>query len=163
MGHVLAQRLIDQADDVRVVEPEHAQARAWRSLGARVALGSPLDPDLIERAAQNVRTTIVLDEAARVSAGLIEAVLKGARPASVDRIVICGSRIDDRVAPAVRSAGLEYVVLTLPGRAGLLRRRAPSPERVAEAIDAADDRAGDVRLELDLADPAAWSVLGLEP
>jgi hypothetical protein len=60
----------------------------------------------------------------------------------------------------LRSQRLDYIFLRVR-RNTLLRRSAPIPAAVAEAIDAADDLAGSPRLELDLSDPAGARALGL--
>ena len=51
---------------------------------------------------------------------------------------------------------IRMVVVGVPGRRGTI-----DPARVAEAIDAADDLAGNPRLELDLGTPDAWRALRL--
>jgi hypothetical protein len=63
---------------------------------------------------------------------------------------------------ALRGSKLEYVILGAVERRRLLGRRPRlSSEKLAEAVDAADDLAGNPRLELDLTDERAWTELKL--
>ena len=160
---VLVSRLIGEGDEVRVLEDSDESADEWRRLGAHIAQGPMWDADLIERAAQNVRTIVVGEHHRHDPTELMEAVVTGGGFASKDmRIVLVG---DDLGVPAIgrlRESQLTYVALGVATRRSLLgKRRAPAPAVLAEAIDAADDLAGEVRLELDLADEQAWSELKL--
>lgn len=162
LGTVLINRLLAQDDEVRILEESPAAATYWKSLGAHVAAGPEWDADLIERAAQNVRTIVVGPAHHRTPSTLIEAVITGGGHATPGmRVVVFGAAIGIEVVDALRSSVLDYVVLRLPRR-GLLTRKV-APDALAEAIDAADDLAGSPRLELDLSDASAWEVLELDP
>lgn len=153
---ILVARLISQGDEVRAIELSPAVAEELRSRGVRVAKGPYLDADLVERAAQNVRTIVVFEPDREV----LETVIAGARFASVERLVLCGERIPDLAGHALGAAKVDHVILSLP-RKKLFRSAVPD-EKVAEAIDAADDLAGNPRLELDLGDATSWAKLKLE-
>jgi nucleotide-binding universal stress UspA family protein len=158
----LIRRLTEQGDEVRVLEADETASDRWRSLGAHVASGPQWDADLIERAAQNVRTIVVGDRHDRDPVELMDAVIEGGGLASREmRLVVVGEP-QPRALDALRASKLDFVVLGSAGRRGLLGRR-PSlaPERLAEAVDAADDLAGGPRLELDLDDEQAWRELKL--
>lgn len=163
LTEVLVTRLINEGDEVRVLEDSDDNAESWRMLGAHIAHGSTWDADLIERAAQNVRTIVVGEHHRHDPAELMDEVVTGGGFASKDmRIVLVG---DDLGAPALRrlrESPLAYVALGVATRRSMLgKRRAPAPTILAEAIDAADDLAGAPRLELDLGDEQAWSELKL--
>lgn len=158
----LIRRLTEQGDEVRVLEVDVKSDR-WRSLGAHIASGPQWDADLIERAAQNVRTIVVGEHHDNDPVELMEALVEGGGLASREmRLVIVG----EAPRPALetlRESKLDYVVLGAVRR-GLLGRKARlAPEQLAEAVDAADDLAGSPRLELDLSDEGAWRELKLEP
>ena len=158
----LIRRLTEQGDEVRVLEADAIASDRWRSLGAHVASGPQWDADLIERAAQNVRTIAVGDRHDRDPTELMEALVEGGELASRDmRLVVVGDVLP-RALSVLRDSKLAYVILGPPARRRLLGRR-PSlpPERLAEAVDAADDLAGEPRLELDLGDERAWRELKL--
>lgn len=153
-------RLVAQGDEVRFLASDRAGGEFARKLGAFVALGSPENFDLIERAAQNVRTIVFGDGLLGAEAG--EGLFFGGKNARVGRwIYVCGIP-DPALRERMREAEADYVVLAT-GRKGLLGGKTPAPTAVAEAIDAADDLAGDVRLELDLNEPEGWTSLLLEP
>lgn len=152
----LVARLLAQGDDVRVIEDDPGAAGRWRELGAHVATGSDGDADLVERAAQGVRTLAVVGDIVDS-----DAAIAGAVAAGVDRIVWL-TRGRRRDPSALIAAGLDYVVLTAPASRWPRRSSLP-PAAVAEAIDAADDLAGHPRLEVDLGDPEGWERLGLSP
>ena len=158
----LIRRLIEQGDEVRVLDSGEEASDHWRSLGAHVASGPRWDADLIERAAQNVRTIVVGDRHDQEPAELMEALVEGGVLASPDmRVVVVGEVVPGALA-LLRESLLEYVILGSVERRGLLGRRSRvSPERLAEAVDAADDLAGGPRLELDLGDQSAWRELKL--
>ena len=142
-----------------MVEGAEEPAEAWRRLGVKVARGRDDDADLIERAAQDVRTAVVIDGESGAAGDVIEEVVMGIVAAGVERVILCARRPDQELVDAVRTSGLDYVVLTIGG--GLFSRKRVSVETVAEAIDAADDLAGSPRLELDLTNTESWAALGL--
>jgi hypothetical protein len=155
------EQLRNQGDDVRVIEPDPEVQKRWRSAGAHVAVGE-LDADLVERAAQGVRTLVVgrllppTDEP-------IEELLSGAVRAGVGRVVVYTDRDD---AQGWARGFSESVVLRAPYKRSLFRGgRGPSGPEAAALIDAADDLAADdgagpLRLELDVT-KESWAPLGL--
>jgi hypothetical protein len=154
------ERLIAQGDEVRVIEPDRRLADRYRAMGAFVAAGSPFDEDLVERAAQNVRT-VVMGDKDLITEDLV-GLTQGGLKAGVERWIYwskAGATWSDWFRGEVGEG--DYVVLTT-GRRRFLNTRRVSPEAVAEAIDAADDLQGPVRLELDLADPSSRKALKLE-
>ena len=152
LGEVLVRRLISQGDEVRAIATEAENDLAGH--GVHIARGPDLDADLVERAAQNVRTIVTFDTA------VLEPVIAGARAARVERIVLCAGSIPETDRAVLRGSGIEYVILQAP-RKGLFRKGV-SEEALAEAIDAADDMSGKLRLELDLNESVAWEILKLE-
>lgn len=166
-GAPLIERLVRQGDQVRVIEDDPSLARAWSGLGAHVAKGRGADADLVERAASGVRTVVVVQRIGEHLHEVLEAVVAAARLAAQrPRVVVCAADLDAANAELVARSGLEHVIL----RTGATRRRLlpRSVERIdvdkiAEAIDAADDLGGDVRLDLDLTSAPGWRMLGLEP
>lgn len=149
-------RLVAAGDDVRVIASDVGAEERLRSLGAYIARGPALNADLVERSAQNVRTVVL---GALRDEDLVDA-LEGARSAGVDRVVVVDAHTR-RALERVRSSGLDYVVLDAPtSRFG---RRGVDADAIARAVDAADDLAGALRLELDLRDADAWAQLGLTP
>jgi len=164
IGTALVTRLLDQDDDVRVVADDLNAAQRWKGLGAHVARGEAQDPDLIERAAQNVRTIVVLEEP---STEVAAAVAGGGQLASPDmRLVLWLKQPRPPAEEIVRESGLDYVFLRGTPAAGRMvssSRKRAAVEALVEAIDAADDLSGNPRLDLDLATRTAWSDLGLEP
>ncbi|MGH2774693.1 MAG: hypothetical protein ACRDJT_04570 [Actinomycetota bacterium] len=157
-------RLTAQGDEVRVLEADEAASDRWRSLGAHIASGPQWDADLIERAAQNVRTIVVGEHHDRDPVEVMEALVEGGGFASPEmRLVVVGEP-QPRALDALRESKLDYVVLGSVVRRALLgKSRALSPERLAEAVDAADDLAGSPRLVLDLRYEHAWRELKLGP
>ena len=154
-GTATLKKLVAQGDEVRVVvERDEADLR---SKGAHVAVGDPADDDLIERAGQHARTIVVFD----ADATLLSAALAGADRAGIERVIVVGDRLPSQMAEILSGTALSYVVLRT--RRKMLPRRAPSEEAVADAIDAADDLAGNVKLDLDLSRPGDWAALGLSP
>jgi Trk K+ transport system NAD-binding subunit len=127
-------KLLDQGEEVRIVaiapEPE------WSDLGAHIARGDGTDADLLERAGQGARTVVLFDPSGEQAAAAVEA----ATNARIERLVVCSKRMGEEV-DVVRTSGLSYVLL-------LTGRRARNS--AADAIDWADDVAGDVKLEVDL-------------
>ena len=159
----LVKRLVNEGDEVRVLEDSDDNAESWRMLGAHIAHGPKWDADLIERAAQNVRTIVVGEHHVHDPTELMDEVVTGGGFASKDmRIVLVG---DDLEAPGLRrlrESPLAFVAMGVATKRNLLsRRRALEPSTLAEAIDAADDLAGEPRLELDLGDEQAWAELKL--
>ena len=158
LARTLIRRLAEQDDEVRVLATDNDDPEALRKLGAHIARGPLLDADLVERAAQNVRTIVV----GSVETETMKEILEGARVARVERIVFCTPDPPGDPVELLRAAPGQYVVLSYR-RQGLLRRnRALAPESVAAAVDAADDLGGDPRLELDLNEASSWDALGLE-
>lgn len=151
----VADRLIAQGDEVRTIATDPALENL-ASLGVRIARGPYLDADLVERSAQNVRTIVLFDP----DDDVMEAVIEGAHAARVGRVVLCSTSIAEPARERLRGCGLEYVVLQVP-RKGRFRKGVPI-ETVAEAVDAADDMAGPLKLELDLTERDAWQTLKLE-
>ena len=145
--------LVSQGDEVRIVESDETRAERWRSLGAHVARGLPDDDDLVERAAQNVRTLVVGD-------GATAAALDGARRAGVGRVVHLGTSFG---ANDLAHAAEGFVILKATGRRRIsLGRTGLNPLDVARLIDAADDLAGVIALELDADSPETRTSLGLD-
>lgn len=160
LGTVLARRLIAQDDEVRVLSTENDGLGDPPDAPVHLASGRYLDDaDLIERACQNVRT-LVLGDKGSIDAAITE-IITGASAAGVERVVVCAPSPSTEVTAALKGATLEYVVLAT-GKKSLLSKRAISLEAVAEAIDAADDIAGPVRLELDLTRAEGWDPLRLQ-
>ncbi len=149
-------RLLGQGDQVRLVEPDRFAAQTWRDHGAFVAAGDPADDDLIERAAYESRTVVLFD---RARPGVIEAVIAGARMAGVGRIVLIVGDGGGEAAATLVASGFSHVIVVLPKKSLLGRERITS-ERLAEAIDASDDLAGEPRLTVDLG-ADGWAALGL--
>ncbi|MDQ3982060.1 MAG: SDR family oxidoreductase [Actinomycetota bacterium] len=145
----VTRRLIAQGDQVRVIASPAGPAPE----GAYVATGDAGDDDLVERAAQGCRTIVI----GTVSGAVRAAALTGAGRAGVGRAVLLGDLGAD--APA----SMSWVALVTPGRGLLGRRRALDPDALAEAVDAADDLAGEPRLVADLATEEGWRALRLEP
>jgi len=161
----LIARLIAQGDEVRVLEDDDEAADGWRALGAHIASGPRWDEDLIERAAQNVRTIVLGERHEQDPAELIAAVVVGGGFAARDmRIVMVADKANPEILRIVGDSGLDYVSLVVPSRRGLRgKRRVLAPDSLAEAVDAADDLAGSPKLELDLGDEPAWQELKLNP
>ncbi len=149
LAAAVTRRLIAQGDQVRVIAPPGAPAPQ----GAHVAAGDAGDEDLVERAAQGCRTIVL----GAVSGAVRAVALAGAGRAGVDRAVLLGD------LGAGIEASMSWVVLVTPARGLLGRRRALDPDVLAEAVDAADDLAGEPRLVADLATEEGWRALRLEP
>ena len=154
----VVKRLVAQGDEVRVLEATPARREEWRSLGAFLAVGEADDPDLVERAAQNVRTVVLLEDPLRPE--VLTTVLEASPKAGADRVIVCAPVVEAHIGAALGASALAHVVIET-GRPGLLRRKAVSPELVAEAIDAADDLAGDPRIVVDLTEPGGRRLLDL--
>jgi hypothetical protein len=134
LGDVLIPRLIDQDDQVRVIETSAQEADHWRALGAHIASAPDIDDDLIDRAAQNVRTIVLFDP------DVLEVTLEGAVTARVSRVILCCPTVSRQSMTSLEKSGLEYVVVETG------RWRKPPVRVIAEAIDAADDLAGHPKL-----------------
>jgi hypothetical protein len=160
LGEAVITKLREAGDDVRVVEPDEGAARRWAALGAHVARGSPLDADLVDRASHGVRTVVVfLHSRAHPPAELLAAVLgEGARPGF--RLVACAASLPADARDAIESSGVDHVILVGAATRWSLRRRV-SVERLAAAVDAADDLSGTPRLVLDLGRAEDRAALGL--
>ena len=157
LARTLTRRLVGQGDEVRVIAQDH-EAEAQRNLGAHVARGAHLDADLVERAAQNVRSIVV----GPVEAEVMSEILAGARLAHVERIIVGTPRPLGRALDLLRDAPIQYVVLDYRKKRAFSRRSWHSDELVALLIDAADDLAGEPRLELDLDASSTFETLGIE-
>jgi uncharacterized protein YbjT (DUF2867 family) len=169
VGINLVRRLVAAGDEVRVVESDPDRAETWAELGAYVASGNEDDLDLLERAATNVRTAVVLEREDLDLAELVGSVVESTKlaagvPEEGVRIVLCSPDPSADAVEAVASSGLQHVVLRTGMRRGrVVQKKGTVPnEAVAEAVDAADDLAGEVNLDLDLTDPGAWRELHLE-
>lgn len=157
LATVLSRRLIAEDDEVRVLIVEEGGPQAVPDAPVHVASGRYLDDaDLIERASQNVRTIVLGSHPSIPEAA--EDIVKGARAAGVGRIVYCDTEADTDTVRTLKSGSIEYAILVTGKRA----RRGLSHEAIAEAIDAADDLADKVELELDLTRPDHWTPLRLE-
>lgn len=152
-------RLISQGDEVRVIEDEGDASERWRSLGAHIARPDYDMADLVERAAQNVRTLVIGDGVGPDTDNL-RMIVEGARLANVERIVLYAPRPAASLVDVIKASRLQYLVLATGGGKRVLGRGGIGAEDLAEAVDAADDIGGVRRLELDLADPQSWVTLG---
>ncbi|MFN2526066.1 MAG: NAD(P)H-binding protein [Actinomycetota bacterium] len=159
IGEALVKRLIAQGDQVRVIEPFPEVVDVWQQEGAYVVKGDPTDHSLVAQAAHGARTVVVMDDEAGDPRDIIASVIRGARQAKVDRLVLFGWNPAAPVVDAVTGSGQDHVVL-LAGKRKLLGKSLRE-EVLAEAIDAADDIAGHPRLVLDLREPGAWATLNL--
>jgi uncharacterized protein YbjT (DUF2867 family) len=159
VGEALARRLIEQGDEVRVIDASPDHVAGWEALGVHVARGSESDADLVERAAQNVRTIVVIEDELGRADDVIEELVTAAARANVSRIVVWGAGPSDAIREHLQRSGMEFVLLS-SGKKGLLRK-GPDPTAVAEAIDAADDIAGEPHLVVDLNDAGGRAALGL--
>lgn len=146
VGAAVAARLLAAGDQVRTI------ARGEAPAGVHVAAGDLSDEDLVERACQGVRT-IVLGEAAGADA---PTALAAAARAGVDRAVLVEVAVE---VPETMS----WVALVVPRPRLLGRRKGVAAAAVAEAVDAADDLAGEPRLVADLGTDEGWRALRLEP
>lgn len=158
----LIQRLVAQGDEVRVLVERRAPSDVWRDLGAHVAFGSPADEDLVWRAATGVRTAVLGD--LNDGQGALPAFASGAERAGVERVVVCSPQPPPWFVATLDETELQYVVLTsakkpLVGRA----KSRIAASKLAEAIDAADDLPGRLRLELDLTVERSWQILKVLP
>ena len=153
VGEAVIARLVEQGDEVRVIEPDERAGERWRALGAHVATGSPGDADLVERAAQNVRTLVALRELDYAP------LVQGAVAAGVGRFVVAAEG-SDRFG--LEDVDVEFVIL-LVAQSPFRRRPSLAPAALALAVDAADDLAGAPRIYVDLRVGEGWRRLGLDP
>ena len=160
LASVLAERLLGQQDEVRTVVATTDAAERWKRRSVHAAVGPFDDADLVERAALNVRTAVVGEHLEPPTTETTVALADGLGAAGVERVVVVGAKVDEWLVHDLKEGRAQYVILRLPRRSRLGRPRLPVGS-VAEAIDAADDLAGEVRLDLDLADPHAWATLGV--
>lgn len=149
-------RLVAQGDEVRWVGAEK-QAGGLKAAGAFVARGDVADDDFIWRAALGCRTVVF---GAERSPEEVSAIVTGGKRAEVERLICLASELPASLHDRLSGSGLEYALL-LTGGGGWLARRKISNERLAEAIDAADDTAGSLHDVLDLTEAAGWQKLGL--
>lgn len=157
IGEALVKRLVAQGDQVRVIELFPEVVEAWQEEGAYVVRGDPGDPTLVAEAAHGARTIVVLDDEAGDVQDIIDSVLEGAAQAQVSRIVLFGWNPAPAAIDAITSSGRDHIVL-IAGRKKLLGKNL-STQVIAEAIDAADDLAGEPRLVLDLRERPSWAAL----
>ncbi|HEV2754858.1 MAG TPA: hypothetical protein VG318_03655 [Actinomycetota bacterium] len=143
----LARRLLAAGDQVRMIGRGEAPA------GVHVAAGELSDEDLVERACQGVRTIVL----GRVTAPEQAAALAAAGRAGVDRVVLVGGS-EQGLPPA-----MSWISLIVPEPRFLGIKKGVPPDAVAEAVDAADDLAGEPRLVADLGTDEGWRALRLEP
>jgi hypothetical protein len=161
-GRAVVERLIAEGDDVGVLVGDSMRAQEWRALGAHVAAGSVDDADLIERAAQQARSIVLFDAPQETVSAVVQAARLVGRP--LPRIIYCTTRRDSRARELLGSSGLDYVSIIVPvARRGLRRRKKQEvePESVGEAVSAADDIAGEMKLEVDLQGREGRAALGL--
>ena len=160
----LVQRLVEEMDEVRLLLPDGAKQDPWKQLGAYVATGDPLDEDLMERAATNVRTLVLGDRLANLPPDETLSVVRAARRAGVGRVVVCQTAPHKALPDALREEAVEFVVLTTGKKPIVGKPRTKIPiSKLSEAIDAADDISERVQAELDLTIPKAWKVLKVSP
>ncbi|MGI8408091.1 MAG: hypothetical protein ACR2L3_06240, partial [Actinomycetota bacterium] len=92
----------------------------------------------------------------------VTAIISGGKRAEVERLICVASELPASIHDRLSGSGLEYALL-LMGGGGWLARRKISSDRLAEAIDAADDIAGPLHEVLDLTEATGWQKLGLVP
>ena len=163
-GPAIVERLRDEDDIVGVIEEEPGRRDLWRDLGAHVALGSGTDPDLVERAVQHARSIVVFERPAG-RGELLDGVFQGARlaPGETARILYVTSDEDAAVREALDASAFDYVVLRLPRRSRWRRAPVLTPADLADAVNAADDLAGNPRLDVDVSSAEGRQALGLDP
>ncbi|MQA98983.1 MAG: hypothetical protein GEU78_01600 [Actinobacteria bacterium] len=160
---LLARRLVEQGDVVGILVEDDGMIDHVDPGDAHVAQGSRTDEDLIERAATHARTIVVYEEAVvPTHRDIVRAVVAAAKRIEGVRVVMWGSKHSAEAVETLSTSGLPYVVIHTGKLRGRLRRTVPF-EAVVEALDAADDLAGDVHLEVDLTRDEEWARLKLEP
>jgi hypothetical protein len=161
LGPALVARLVSEGDEVRVLIRDRSGASRWQALGAFVAIGDPLDADLVERACQNVRTLVVVFPGRKRSASMLHELLAAADAAGTGRVVVCTSDPPAEIVSVLEAASLDYVILDA-GRRGFLPRRGPDMTALAAAVSAADDLVDRPRMVVDLTRPEGWAALKME-
>ena len=154
LGRAIIELLLSEGDEVRVLTPNPSE---WEGFGAFVAPGDPMDADLVERACTNVRTIVFTFDQRKGQAPAVGAVLPPARSAGVDRVVVCSPSAEGAIEGLLEA--MDHVVL-VTGRRGFVPKRTIAADRVAAAVSAADDLAGNPRLKVDLTDEGGWELLG---
>lgn len=156
LGGAIVQRLIEEGDEVRVLVPNEG---SWRTTGAFVATGDAMDADLVERACTNVRTIVFPFTDGKPHTSLLDAVVPAASRAGTDRVIVCSPSPPEDLVRLLDATTSSYAVL-ITGRRGFLPGRAIDVERVAAAVSAADDIAGQPKLVVDLGTDQGWRLLG---
>lgn len=159
LGGTILDHLLAEGDEVRVLVGNPSD---WKARGAFVAVGDPMDPDLVERACTNVRTVVFMTATKSVPISVLAAAVPAARRAGTDRVVVCMPGGGAVTADWLDGSGAGYVIL-LTGKRGFLPKKSADPESVARAVSAADDLAGDPKLVVDLTDDSEWAKLGGHP
>lgn len=174
LGETLVRRLVGEGDEVRVLildTEDVEEGGRLADLGAYIATGPELDADLVERAATNCRTIVVIERSGDDTVEIVRTAITGGRsalgtPDEGMRLILCGAPPDEDAVQALRESGIGYVTLRTGRKlAGFLPIASArlTDDQVAIAVDAADDIAGEVKLELDLTEEADWKKLKLEP
>lgn len=158
LGLELVTTLKSEGDEVRVLVSDRSTAGRWKELGAFVAVGDPMDADLVERACTNVRTLVLVLPGRKRSASLLQVLVSAATAAGTGRVVVCTSEAAPEMRSVLDASGIGYVVLAA-GRRGFLPRRGPDMRSLAVAVSAADDLAGEPRMVVDLTRPEGWAAL----
>jgi hypothetical protein len=158
----LAERLVSEGDVVGLVVEDDGMVDHIVAPGAHVAQGSRADDDLIERAATHARTIVVFYTPAHSNYDqILEAAVTAAQRLKDVRLVVWGPDLPAPALQGLKASGLDYVAIKTGRLRSRLRKTVPV-SAVVEALDAADDLAGDdVKLEVDLTRPSGWSSLGL--
>lgn len=159
LGGTILEHLLAEGDEVRVLVGRPSD---WKEQGAFVAIGDPMDPDLVERACTNVRTVVFASTTKSVPISMLASAVPAARRAGTDRVVVCMPSGGSLAADWLDNSGAGYVVL-ITGKRGFLPKKTADANRVARAVSAADDLAGEPRLVVDLTDETEWSKLGGHP
>ncbi|MDQ4142273.1 MAG: NAD-binding protein [Actinomycetota bacterium] len=165
-GPAVVGRLLQEGDIVGVIEEHHERAPIWRELGAHVALGSPSDPDLVERAAQHARSIVIFASDPTNAPVVLDGVLEGARltPGEAARVIYLSDDDDPAARATLDASAFDYVMLRVGRRGRFVRRGSVvTVEDLAEAVSAADDLAGEPRLSIDLTSDEGWRALHLDP
>jgi hypothetical protein len=161
--------LVGEGDQVGVIESDRKRLQEWAAVGAYAALGDPEDPDLVERCAQQARTIVVFDRTGPAGPNptdVLRSVLQAGQMLAVaPRVVVVSADPSLTLQAQLNSSALDYILLRVGLERGLLRRgpRTVPAEKLAEAVNAADDLAGEPRLDLDLGSRAGWEALRLHP
>lgn len=157
LGRAVFERMRGQGDDIRVVEGDPVAAEEWKRGGAFVAQAREWDADLIERASYEARTIVVFprDDDPK----FFDELVIGAGAAAVDRIILLTQRA--AVPEQLEEIRTDHVVIAMGKRSRLRRSTLVDDDRVAEAIDAADDLAGHPRLLVDLTKGDGGRLLGI--